>query len=50
MADEPIRLVLLGDLLGLLAGVPRDYMKDLSFVIMTMYHEKFKDLPIAFAR
>ncbi len=27
----------------------RDYMKDLSFVIMTMYHEKFKDLPIAFA-
>ena len=28
---------------------PRDYMKDLRFVIMTMYHEKFKDLPIAFA-
>ena len=27
----------------------RDYMKDLHFVIMTMYHEKFKDLPIAFA-
>lgn len=27
----------------------RPYMKDLSFVIMTMYHEKFKDLPIAFA-
>ena len=27
----------------------RDYMKDLEFVIMTMYHEKFKDLPIAFA-
>ncbi len=27
----------------------RDYMKDLSFVIMTMYHEKFKNLPIAFA-
>lgn len=27
----------------------REYMKDLSFVIMTMYHEKFKDLPIAFA-
>lgn len=28
---------------------PRDYMKDLEFVIMTMYHDKFKDLPIAFA-
>ncbi len=28
---------------------PREYMKDLEFVIMTMYHEKFKDLPIAFA-
>lgn len=28
---------------------PRDYMKDLEFVIMTMYHEKFKELPIAFA-
>ena len=27
----------------------REYMKDLEFVIMTMYHEKFKDLPIAFA-
>ena len=27
----------------------RDYMKDLRFVIMTMYHEKFKNLPIAFA-
>ena len=27
----------------------RDYMKDLEFVIMTMYHEKFKTLPIAFA-
>ena len=27
----------------------RDYMKDLEFVIMTMYHEKFKNLPIAFA-
>jgi 2,3-bisphosphoglycerate-independent phosphoglycerate mutase len=24
-------------------------LKDLHFVIMTMYHEKFKDLPIAFA-
>jgi len=28
---------------------PREYMKDLEFVIMTMYHDKFKDLPIAFA-
>ena len=28
---------------------PREYMKDLRFVIMTMYHEKFKNLPIAFA-
>ncbi len=28
---------------------PRDYLSDLHFVIMTMYHEKFKDLPIAFA-
>ncbi len=28
---------------------PRTYMPDLEFVIMTMYHEKFKHLPIAFA-
>ena len=28
---------------------PRTYMPDLKFVIMTMYHEKFKHLPIAFA-
>ena len=28
---------------------PRAFMPDLKFVIMTMYHEKFKDLPIAFA-
>ncbi len=28
---------------------PRSYMPDLEFVIMTMYHEKFKHLPIAFA-
>ena len=28
---------------------PRDYMPGLEFVIMTMYHEKFKHLPIAFA-
>ena len=28
---------------------PRDYMSHLQFVIMTMYHEKFKQLPIAFA-
>ena len=27
----------------------RPYMGDLEFVIMTMYHEKFKNLPIAFA-
>ena len=27
----------------------RPYMKNLGFVIMTMYHEKFKNLPIAFA-
>ena len=27
----------------------REYMKDLDFAIMTMYHEKFKNLPIAFA-
>ncbi len=27
----------------------REYMKNLQFVIMTMYHEKFKNLPIAFA-
>ena len=28
---------------------PRTYMENLNFVIMTMYHEKFKHLPIAFA-
>ena len=27
----------------------RPALKDLEFGIMTMYHEKFKDLPIAFA-
>lgn len=27
----------------------RDYMPNLDFAIMTMYHEKFKNLPIAFA-
>lgn len=27
----------------------RDYMDKLNFVIMTMYHEKFKHLPIVFA-
>lgn len=27
----------------------RDYLKNLDFTIMTMYHEKFKELPIAFA-
>ena len=29
--------------------VERRKLKDLDFVIMTMYHDKFKDLPIAFA-
>jgi 2,3-bisphosphoglycerate-independent phosphoglycerate mutase len=29
--------------------VPRRRLRDLDFVIMTMYHDKFKDLPIAFA-
>lgn len=29
--------------------VPRRLPEDLYFAIMTMYHEKFKDLPIAFA-
>ncbi|MBQ7183806.1 MAG: phosphoglycerate mutase (2,3-diphosphoglycerate-independent) [Clostridia bacterium] len=28
---------------------PREFMPDTEFVIMTMYHEKFKHLPIAFA-
>ena len=28
---------------------PRTFMPELRFVIMTMYHEKFKRLPIAFA-
>lgn len=31
------------------AHFPREYMKNLDFAIMTMYHEKFKNLPIAFA-
>lgn len=31
------------------AQVPRRPLKDLYFAIMTLYHEKFKDLPIAFA-
>lgn len=29
------------------AQVPRRPLKDLYFAIMTLYHEKFKDLPIA---
>lgn len=29
--------------------VPRRWLENLRFVIMTMYHDKFKDLPIAFA-
>jgi 2,3-bisphosphoglycerate-independent phosphoglycerate mutase len=28
---------------------PRRAFQDLSFVILTLYHEKFKDLPVAFA-
>ena len=31
------------------SAVERRKLQDLHFVIMTMYHEKFKDLPIAFA-
>ena len=28
---------------------PRPDLQDLKFVILTLYHEKFKDLPVAFA-
>jgi 2,3-bisphosphoglycerate-independent phosphoglycerate mutase len=28
---------------------PRQRMDDLTFVILTLYHEKFKDLPVAFS-
>jgi len=28
---------------------PRPELNDLNFVILTLYHEKFKDLPVAFA-
>jgi len=28
---------------------PREKLKDLDFVILTMYHEKYKNMPIAFA-
>jgi 2,3-bisphosphoglycerate-independent phosphoglycerate mutase len=28
---------------------PRPKMQDLTFVILTLYHDKFKDLPVAFA-
>jgi 2,3-bisphosphoglycerate-independent phosphoglycerate mutase len=28
---------------------PRPYFQNLNFVILTLYHEKFKDLPVAFA-
>ena len=28
---------------------PRRKLQDLTFVILTLYHEKFKDLPVAFA-
>src|SRR5690606_35288075 len=27
----------------------REQLKDLEFVILTLYHDKFKDLPVAFA-
>jgi len=27
----------------------RQHIKDLNFIILTLYHEKFKDLPVAFA-
>ncbi len=30
-------------------GFPRKDIKDLTFVILTLYHEKFKDIPVAFA-
>ncbi|RPI79773.1 MAG: phosphoglycerate mutase (2,3-diphosphoglycerate-independent), partial [Chloroflexi bacterium] len=30
-------------------GFPRQIIPDLTFVILTLYHEKFKDLPVAFA-
>ena len=30
-------------------GFPRPFLSDLNFVILTLYHEKFKDLPVAFA-
>lgn len=30
-------------------GFPRKAINDLSFVILTLYHEKFKDIPVAFA-
>ncbi len=28
---------------------PRQYLPDLKFVILTLYHEKFRELPVAFA-
>jgi 2,3-bisphosphoglycerate-independent phosphoglycerate mutase len=30
-------------------GFPRADFLNLPFVILTLYHEKFKDLPVAFA-
>jgi len=30
-------------------GFPRANLQNLTFVILTLYHEKFKDLPVAFA-
>ncbi len=32
-----------------LSAFPRREFKNLTFVILTLYHEKFKDLPVAFA-
>ena len=31
------------------AGFDRERLEDITFVIMTMYHDKYKELPIAFA-
>lgn len=31
------------------SAVPRKYLHDLDFVLLTQYHEKFRHLPIAFA-
>ena len=31
------------------SAVPRKYLRDLDFVLLTQYHEKFRHLPIAFS-